>query len=283
MLLTPKLRQEYARLFKSCEIDRVRAAEVHAIANRIVRHTTTRYFEVGHATGVPALVVGLVHFIDSGCTFERELLTGKPIEAGDSDALVKLWQESAVQALKARDLHRIERWDVVTILFQIERWTGYGYRNATRPVFSPHLWAGSGHYVRGLLDSDGMFHADGVFDRIGAGTLLRFFSEKEVFTPLTQSQDLEQHYDPEVMSDDVAGLQRALNRFPGIVIAVDGIAGPETSAAYYKLTGSYLAGDPRQPGDEIFMAVRAGTLADEGRDSLSDHDNHKTTRLAGRS
>jgi len=45
-----------------------------------------------------------------------------------------------------------------------------------------------------------------------------------------------------------ADLQRWLNRFPGIFLRVDGIAGPDTSAAFRRVTGRYLPGDSRSAG-----------------------------------
>ena len=51
-----------------------------------------------------------------------------------------------------------------------------------------------------------------------------------------------------VNPEDVAraeDLQLWLNTFPGIFVKVDGSPGDRTSAAFFKVTGHYLPGDPR--------------------------------------
>jgi len=40
--------------------------------------------------------------------------------------------------------------------------------------------------------------------------------------------------------------QQFLNTLPGMFVKVDGRAGPRTSEAFFKLTGRYLPGDPRE-------------------------------------
>jgi hypothetical protein len=46
-------------------------------------------------------------------------------------------------------------------------------------------------------------------------------------------------------SEAAAQLQRALNRFPGVFLRVDGIPGQRTSGACKRVIGHYLTGDPR--------------------------------------
>lgn len=242
MLLSTNLRREYVKLFRTCEIRPEWEAEVHAAANRILRHTNSRYFEVAYETQVPSLVVGILHYLDSECSFEKLLADG---EDKGGDHPVKRWQRSAIATLKARALEDVRSWDLPTILHQFERWKGFQYRQAPRPLNAPHLWGGSCHYQKGLVTEGGQFEPELEYRAIGAATLLRFFSEREVFHPFVPVSDQEPAYDPHTSSPEVADLQRALNRFPGVFLAVDGIAGPITSEAYRRLTGSYLAGDPR--------------------------------------
>jgi hypothetical protein len=51
--------------------------------------------------------------------------------------------------------------------------------------------------------------------------------------------------DPAVVSG-IETLQRWLSTFPGVLVKVDGVAGPLTSTAYRTATGHYLPGDPRE-------------------------------------
>jgi len=61
-------------------------------------------------------------------------------------------------------------------------------------------------------------------------------------------------YGPRRVSELARELQRTLNLFPEIQLLEDGRAGPLTSAAFRRVTGRYLVGDPRAPGRKPRMA-----------------------------
>ena len=52
-------------------------------------------------------------------------------------------------------------------------------------------------------------------------------------------------YAPKVTTEEGKQLQRFLNGFPGTVLREDGQLGDSSSDAFKRVTGRFLAGDPR--------------------------------------
>jgi hypothetical protein len=94
-----------------------------------------------------------------------------------------------------------------------------------------------------------------VSKQCGAAVLIRRLAEKGVIhfdddnhpasVETIDELDDAVRYDPVNETAAAAQLQAALNHLPGISLAVDGIAGKRTSDAVRRITGHYLAGDPR--------------------------------------
>jgi len=145
----------------------------------------------------------------------------------------------------------------------LEGYNGFGYRTRHPEVLSPYLWSYSNHYESGKYVADGTFSPSAVSQQCGAAILLRRMSETGTIqfdprgvplpaptqqpangAPLAQFEPLVRFSTTE-QSPLAEELQRALDKFPGIFVKVDGIAGPRTSDAFRKVTGHYLLGDPR--------------------------------------
>jgi len=76
-------------------------------------------------------------------------------------------------ALKMKGLDSWDRWDVAGMLFQLERFNGWGYRLYHPETLSPYLWAGTSHYRSGKYVADGKWSPTAVSRQIGAVALLR--------------------------------------------------------------------------------------------------------------
>ena len=264
--LTDALRSEYSDLWATCQINPSQQAEAATLAKAVSKNKE-RYFALGEALGVPWCFVGAAHLMETGLRFDRHLHNGDPL--GERTVHVPkdrpragsppfAWEESATDALRIEGLDRVTDWTLPGLLFQLERYNGFGYRTRHPEVLTPYLWSFSNHYSRGKYVSDGTFNPNAVSGQCGAATILRQLAETgaisfDVVGLLSSDQDgsVESSlplvaYSKTKKSQIAQTLQSALNRIPGIHLRVDGIPGDLTSAAFKRLTGHYLTGDPRQ-------------------------------------
>jgi len=268
---TPALQADYQQLFDACLIQKPRAAEIEATVTRIAR-SCSRYEAVGMPLDIPWFVVGLIHCMEGSLNFATHLHNGDPLTARTvrvpagrprNGAPTFSWEDSASDALCLRNLHKWTDWSLPGTLYQLEGYNGFGYRLYHPDVRTPYLWGGSNWYASGKYVADGTWSPSAVTKQCGAAVLLRRMAEinqvvfahdggliavhPEVATVTsdeTQAAPLVS-YSKRSRSDVAAELQRALNRFPGIFVKVDGVPGDRTSDAFRRLSGHYLQGDPR--------------------------------------
>jgi lysozyme family protein len=258
------LRKEYENLFNTCVVSPKREADVEAIVSALLPHKA-RYQDVSGRTGVPWFFIAVVHNMESSRSFKGHLHNGDPLTARTKQVPAGrpktgnppfTWEESATDALAMKGLSAQTDWSLAGTLYQLERFNGWGYRLYHPHVLSPYLWSFSGHYRNGKYIADGTWSEIAVSKQCGAAVLLRRMAERgEIeFTdqpaPAPDALPIVVRHSTSKPQDAAEvrraeELQRWLNSFPGIFIKVDGIPGDRTSAAYQKVTGRYLPGDPR--------------------------------------
>ncbi len=258
--LTNALRLEYETLFNSCDVRPERAAEVEQLVSALLKNRA-RYEAAGGLAGVPWQFVAVIHNMESSQNFRSHLHNGDPLTArtvhvpagrppGGNPPFT--WEESAADALGVQKLSAGTDWTLPGMLYQIERYNGFGYRTRHPEVLSPYLWCFSNHYRSGKFVADGTFSDTAVSRQCGAAVLLRRFAEHNVIDFPDQQPPaaaLLRHAnrkstDPVEVARAEA-LQRWLNTFPGIFVKVDGVPGDKTSDAFRAVTGTFLPGDPR--------------------------------------
>ena len=112
-------------------------------------------------------LIGVLHWMECGCDFRRQLLNGQPYDRVTTIEPRGLgpwasWRASTEAALARR---------AVRTLADLERWNGMGY--ARREVNSPYLWSGSNHGVGvGKYVADGRYDAAAVSKQVGAAVIL---------------------------------------------------------------------------------------------------------------
>jgi lysozyme family protein len=172
------MRAEYQRFYDTAQP----RADVFAYTDTLVTgigRGRARYVLAATGMRVPWQWIGIVHLMEGSLNFNTHLHNGDPLEARTVRTPAGrprlgppfTWEQSAVDALIYHDIHRVLDWDIPTMLFQFERWNGFGYR--FRNVPSPYLWGGSQHYIRGKFIADGRYDASVVSKQIGAGVVLR--------------------------------------------------------------------------------------------------------------
>jgi len=269
--LTPALRAEYQNLFDTCVIRPARQTEVETIVNKISANKQ-RYVDAGNPFGVPWYFVGAAHSLETSLRFNLHLHNGDPLTA----RTVRVpkgrpaqgnppftWEVSAADALAIKKLNQWNDWSLPGTLYKLEGYNGYGYRAFHPEVLSPYLWSFSTHYTKGKYVSDGTFSPTAVSAQCGAAVILRRMAEKCLINfkpdgqPVTDPDndtDFFQKFGPLVKFSNTKKsalaeeLQRALNKFPGIFVKVDGVPGNKTSEAFKRVTGHFLVGDPRANG-----------------------------------
>jgi lysozyme family protein len=179
--LTDALRAEYQNLFDTCEINADRQNEVTGLTARIVQHQS-RYEAVGTPLAIPWFFIGVIHNMESSQRFDRHLHNGDPLTArtvhvpagrpksGDPPFT---WEASATDALILEGLDKVTDWRLPALLYQIEKYNGFGYRIRHPDVLSPYLWSGSQHYTKGKFVADGTFDPEAVSKQSGAAVILR--------------------------------------------------------------------------------------------------------------
>ncbi len=256
--LTDELRREYQRLFDACEIRPERREAIEQDAAAIVRNQE-RYRAAGESIGIPWYFVGAIHNLECSGDFSCHLHNGDPLTARTKKVPAGRpiegtppfsWEVSAQDALRIEDFDRVTDWSLPSILYQFEKYNGFGYRNRRPPVASPYLWSGSVHYVSGKFVADRKFDPTAVSKQSGAAVILRRMLDQGIirFAPgidAIAALGAEVIFSNSRRSDSAKALQHALNAVPGISLVEDGIPGPRTAAAFQQVTGNFLEGDPR--------------------------------------
>lgn len=262
-LLTPKLSREYEDLFRSCRIKTSKLTIIEKIIEKILDNKKI-YEQIESAVRVPWFFAAAIHNLEASLSFKAHLHNGdslkerttqiprgRPINGNPPFS----WTESAIDALALDGLAKISKWNLVEILFRMEKYNGWGYRSRHPEVLSPYLWSYSTHYTSGKYIADGTWSSTAVSNQIGGAVLLRRMVELDIINLPGQTSPREhkttiprysinKNREPnEALA--ATHLQEWLNTFPDIFLRVDGIPGTKTSNAYKKVTGKYLPGDPR--------------------------------------
>ena len=183
--LTKKLGREYALLYESCLIRPSRKAAVDKIVRRMAANRR-RYEKVAKALGMPWYVVAVIHNMEAGMDFTRHLHNGDPLTARTTHVPAGrpkagrppfTWEQSAIDALAYQRFGEWKDWSVPGILFKLEGYNGFGYRDNHPQVLSPYLWSFSNHYTRGKYVADGRFSPTAVSAQCGAAVLLKRLHE----------------------------------------------------------------------------------------------------------
>lgn len=182
------LHDEYARLFSTCVLRPQRVASADAIVDRIVG-ARGRYEAVEASLGVPWYVIAIIHSLEGGLRFTTHLHNGDPLTKrtvhvpagrptkGDPPFT---WEASAADALKMKKLHEWPDWSAPGILYQLERFNGFGYHTRQPPIPSPYLWSFTTHYTRGKYVADGKYDPSAVSAQCGGAALLLRMIERGI-------------------------------------------------------------------------------------------------------
>src|SRR5450432_1043632 len=135
--LSDELRTEYQNLFDTCQTRPETQGEINLLAAKIINNRD-RYEAVGTPLSIPWHFIGVIHNMESSLRFDRHLHNGDPLTArtvhvpagrpagGDPPFT---WEASATDALKFQGLDKVTDWSFPALLYQLEKYNGFGYRN----------------------------------------------------------------------------------------------------------------------------------------------------------
>jgi lysozyme family protein len=176
------LKQEYEDLWSTMEVVRD-FSTLQRLSDKI-KQNKDKYMEVQRLSGVPWQMVAVIHVREAGeldiGRWKGVLHNGeKIIGTGRKTRLVPAgrgpfddWVLAAVDALRLKGFDKITSWPISRILWALEPYNGYGYRN--KGLRSPYLWASTNHQQKGKYVSDGVFDPNVVDTQIGCAALLKY-------------------------------------------------------------------------------------------------------------
>ena len=245
----------YDELFRTCAVipaweDRVRKAATTVMQYR------ANYEDAVSGSIIPWVFPALIHLMECGCDFDRQILNGEPwsrvtklVPKGEGPW--PTWSASTKYALLRYSTRT--NWSTAAMLQALELHNGMGYK--ARGQHSPYLWSGSNHGLGvGKFVKDGTYSPTAVSSQVGCGVVLRVLAYNGMWaegTEGTATAPLPIQFDADGSSSSitVANFQRGLNlvlRAYGMgVLKDDGWAGKKTSDAAKLIFGSYLIGDDR--------------------------------------
>lgn len=176
-----KLKQEYINLYKTVQIDKKHLAVINYRVQTIIK-AKSRYQAVEKETRVPWWFIAIIHSLECSNSFSSHLHNGDSLKAktirvpkgripGKNPPYT--WEESAIDALKLTALSAKKDFSLPAVLFNLEGYNGFGYRQYHPEVKSPYLWSFTNHYQKGKYVADGKFDKEAVSKQIGAVCLLK--------------------------------------------------------------------------------------------------------------
>lgn len=177
------LKDEYTHLWDTMVTRENWKRIINTSAERILSHKD-RYQVVSDKTHVPWFWIGAIHQMESNCDFRTHLHNGDPLSARTRNVPRGRplkgkppfsWEESAVDALEQKSLDDIIDWPIQRLLYEAERFNGFGYR--PRKIKSPYVWSGTEHYSSGKFTSDSKFSSSAVSQQVGVASILKRLSE----------------------------------------------------------------------------------------------------------
>ena len=195
MIFTPEVKTEYEALFATGQINPSRVTAVDAIITRVLANRAV-YEAIGDPLNhIPWYFIAAIHNLETGLRFDRHFHNGDPLTARTvrvpagkpaSGTPPFTFEESAIDALTEKGFHQKPAWPLAKMLFRMERYNGFGYRN--KGINTPYLWSFSNQYTRGKFVADGKFSLTAVSAQCGGATLLKRLEDRGLISiPLTES------------------------------------------------------------------------------------------------
>jgi len=221
----------YGNLWKRAEVLERRKPELAHIEKRIKDHQEQYENIEKRTTGVPWFLIAALHSRESSLNFNTHLHNGDPLSNytyhvpagrphvghGPPFSFV----ESAVDALvmPPHQLNKVQRWSVERILYEAEKYNGFGYIRVNEN--SPYLWSWTTCQQRGKYVADGQYSSTAWDSQEGVVATMKTLaaSDKTVDARL---QDFESKPPPDVVAEQTKRERAARAAGGGVTVAGGG-------------------------------------------------------------
>ena len=210
---------------------------------------SARYEKVAQQTDMPAKLIAAIHWRESSGNFNTYLHQGDPlgkpaVNWPNNIPVFHKWEDAAIHALNMKgnfqeDLGlNSETQDAALMGLYAEGYNGFGYRNRSKPVNTPYVYAGTSAYAQGKYVADGHFSSTAVDQQVGVVPLLGSIEGAQGQTNLSPSLISAEDYWRRVVDGhttlrqgmngpEIAIMQEKLSKL-GYSVSVDGDFGPGT-------------------------------------------------------
>lgn len=138
----------------------------------------SRYQQVESLTGVPWVIVAVIHVREADMNFNTQLAQGDPLSRKSIHVPKgqgpytgpSAWVNAAVQALKDAGGLSWKDWTPGGWTTFLEKYNGLGYSSKGRP--SPYVWAGTNQYRSGKYVADGQYSSTAIDTQPGCASLI---------------------------------------------------------------------------------------------------------------
>lgn len=186
MKYTDPVKASYALSWKRAKLRPERLTTVRRNVDRIIA-AKARYVTVAAQIGCPWWMIGAIHQLESSGNFKTHLHNGDPltartthVPAGRPPAVPPFtWEFSALDALKLKGLDRVASWEIERVLYECERYNGWGYIGR---INSPYLWSFTTLYDRGKYIADHVYSSDAVSEQCGVAAMILMMLELGLIT-----------------------------------------------------------------------------------------------------
>lgn len=165
-----KSRAYYERCWREMRVEAKHLNDIHVGARLIAHNIDGLYLPAQRKTGVPWPMFALTHYREFACNPDGQILNGqnwrvRTTKVPRGIGPFQSWEDAALEAAASSDKQRpwrqgwvdIRKWDIPTMLYELEKHNGFGY--AGRDADSPYLW----NFTH-IGWFDGKYVADGVYD-----------------------------------------------------------------------------------------------------------------------
>jgi hypothetical protein len=122
---------------------------------------------------------------ESSCNFAGVLHNGEHIiGTGRKTTLVpkgrgpfSSWSDAAIDAIKLHGLHKITDWSIERLLYEAERFNGWGYQPRGP---SPYVWSGTNWYKAGKYIADGVYSATHIDTQLGVAIIWKQLQQRGI-------------------------------------------------------------------------------------------------------
>jgi len=234
-------RASYAKMWRSMSIPQDKLATVDKAAKRIIA-AKGKYAAAEKATGVPWYFIGLLHLRESNLRFDRHLHNGDPLTARTrlvpaghpkTGSPPFTFDESAIDALKIKNFHKIRDWTVERLLYESERYNGFGYMHR-KGHNSPYVWGASNHQTRGKFVADHKFDPKHMDKQLGVAAILKRIIDLDHSAAPVMADDVKTGLEPVRRSVSLKSLIGGLfvgifgGLLEGFHLLADGVSGAVT-------------------------------------------------------